>query len=346
VKINPTNERIKHRYFEFMREARQLGEQSIDQAAKALDRFEEYTKRRSFREFRTEQAVSFKRRLAAENGKRSGMRLSKATVSSTLNSLREFFEWLSSQRGYRKISRTDAAYFKPSRADEAVARARRQGPVPTLEQVRRMISVMPAASDIDLRNRALIAITIVTGARDNAVASLKLKHLDIEDSQLFQDARDVRTKFRSTFPTWFFPVGDDFVAVVREWKSYLEQQLDFGPEDPLFPQSTSAFGAGGIAATSRLARTGWANADPIRAVFKQACAAAGLPSFTPHSFRHTLAVLGEDVCTSPAHFKAWSQNLGHKDTLVTLTSYGTLPGHTQKKLISELWAAVKVVTVT
>lgn len=337
MKINPTNERVKHRYFEFMREARQLGEQSVDQSAKALDRFEEYTKRRGFREFRTEQAVAFKRKLAAENGKRSGERLSKSTIASTLNALREFFEWLSGERGYRaRISFSDAAYFKPSRADEAVARARRRSPIPTLDQVRAMISAMPALTEVDRRNRALVAIIIVTGARDNAVASLKLKHLELVDSQLFQDARDVRTKFRSTFPTWFFPVGDDFVATVRDWKHYLERDLGFDREDPLFPQSTAAFGSGGAIESTRLGRTGWANADPIRAVFKQACALAGLPNFTPHSFRHTLAVLGEEKCVTPAQFKAWSQNLGHKDTLVTLTSYGTLPGHTQRRLMLEL----------
>ena len=141
MKINATNERVKHRYFDYLREARQLGSHSVDQAAKALDRFEEFTKRRSFREFRTEQAVAFKHRLSTQTAQRSGERLSKATIASTLNALREFFEWLSGQRGYRsKIAFSDAAYFKPSRADEAIARARRPSPVPTIDQIRQMLA--------------------------------------------------------------------------------------------------------------------------------------------------------------------------------------------------------------
>lgn len=106
--------------------------------------------------------------------------------------------------------------------------------------------------------------------------------------------------------------------------------------DPLFPQTEVAFGPGGEVLPARLKRECWANADPIRKVFKQACVAAGLPVFKPHSLRHTIVQLGAHVCKSPAEFKAWSQNLGHDGVLVTLTSYGTLPGYTQRELIRGL----------
>ena len=53
MKLNAANERLKHRYFAWLRDAKGLGDHSIDQAAKALDRFETYTRRRSFKEFRT-----------------------------------------------------------------------------------------------------------------------------------------------------------------------------------------------------------------------------------------------------------------------------------------------------
>jgi integrase/recombinase XerD len=63
-----------------------------------------------------------------------------------------------------------------------------------------------------------------------------------------------------------------------------------------------------------LDRNGWSNATPIRAIFKDAFTAAGLPYFNPHSFRKTLAQFGERVCETPEAFKAWSQNLGHEKT--------------------------------
>ena len=44
-----------------------------------------------------------------------------------------------------------------------------------------------------------------------------------------------------------------------------------------------------------LARRHWSNAGPIRAVFRDAFRLAGLMYFNPHSFRKTLAQLGERV---------------------------------------------------
>lgn len=58
---------------------------------------------------------------------------------------------------------------------------------------------MPFNSDIERRNRALIAITLLTGARDNAIASMKIKHVDLAEGSVFQDAREVQTKFSRTF---------------------------------------------------------------------------------------------------------------------------------------------------
>jgi hypothetical protein len=42
-----------------------------------------------------------------------------------------------------------------------------------------MSSTMPATIDVARRDRALIAFTILTGARDGATASFKLRHIDI-----------------------------------------------------------------------------------------------------------------------------------------------------------------------
>ena len=337
MELNAANERLKHRYVAYLRGARQLGEHSIDQILAGLNRFEDYTRRKGFADFRIEQASGFKKHIATLNAQGSNRKLSKATITSTLYAMRDFVIWLSEQKGYRnRIVRTDADYFRPSRRDEAIARAPRSIPVPSVDQIRTMVAAMPATTPIERRNRALVAFTVVTGARDNATASLRLKHLDLGDRRLFQDARDVRTKFGKTFPTWFFPVGDDFVDIVVEWNRELEQVHGFGPDDPLFPQTEVAFGPDGEVPPPRLKRECWANADPIRKVFKAACALAGLPDFKPHSFRHTLAQLGGHVCTTPAQYKAWSQNLGHDGALVTLTSYGTVPAYMQRDLIASL----------
>jgi integrase len=336
MKINPANERLKYRYFDYLRETRSLGEHVIDQVAKALDRFEEHTVRRPFREYRTEQAISFKKALAKLNARRSGERLSKATVTSTLHALRGFFRWLAEQKGFHRIRSTDADYFRPLRSDEAIARARRPASVPTIDQVRALIKAIPNSSTVDRRGGALIALIMLTGARDDAIASARLKHLNVAEQLLFQDPREMRTKFRSTISTWFFPVGDDLVTLVAEWKAELETTRGFGPDDPLFPRTEVSFGPDGSVLQPELGQQCWANADPVRKLFKEACEAAGLPYFNPHSLRHTLGELLYDYCTTPEQAKAWSQNLGHKDVLTTFTSYGTLPGHRQRDVIRSM----------
>ena len=60
---------------------------------------------------------------------------------------------------------------------------------------------------------------------------------------------------------------------------------------------------------------------------------AGLQYFNPHSFRDTLAQLGERTCPTIEHYKAWSQNLGHEHVQTTLTSYGNIPAYRQGELV-------------
>ena len=67
--------------------------------------------------------------------------------------------------------------------------------------------------------------------------------------------------------------------------------------------------------------------------------AAGLPCFNPHSFRNTLARLGEQVCRTPEAFKAWSQNLGHEQVLTTFTSYGAVAPHRQAEIMRSVGRA-------
>ena len=63
-KHNPANERIKRKYFAFLKEAKRHSEPTVDAAAKALNRFEVYTKFRDFKAFPFEQAIAFKKHLA------------------------------------------------------------------------------------------------------------------------------------------------------------------------------------------------------------------------------------------------------------------------------------------
>ena len=56
---NPANERIKREYFTYLKEAKRYSDASLDGVAKALSRFEAYTRYKDFKAFRIEQATAF-----------------------------------------------------------------------------------------------------------------------------------------------------------------------------------------------------------------------------------------------------------------------------------------------
>jgi integrase len=336
-KHSADNERMKRKYFAFLKEAKRHGEPTVDAAAKALNRFEINTKFRDFKAFHFEQAVAFKKHLAEQKGQQSGGKLSKATLHATLTQLKRFFQWLSDKPGYKsRLQYSDAEYFNLSDKDTRVATAHREQKVPTLEQIKHVINTMPAETDIECRNRALVAFALLTGARDGAIASMKLKHVDLITNNVYQDARQVKTKFSKTFKTFFFPVGEEVREIVAAWVSYLREEKLWGNEDPLFPATHIVVGLSHQFEVAGLARKHWSNATPIRKIFQEAFKRGGLPYFNPHSFRNTLVRLGEEVCKTPEDFKAWSQNLGHEKVLTTFVSYGEVGCQRQGEIIRGL----------
>jgi integrase len=150
---------------------------------------------------------------------------------------------------------------------------------------------------------------------------MQLKHIELVEGRIIQDARQVRTKFSKGFPSYFFRR--------RRCRSHCcglggvsSSRAPLGADDPIFPATHVTVGSVNRFEAIRLARKCWSNATPIRTIFKAALRAAGLRYFSPHSLRKTLARLGQETCKSPEEFKACSQNLGHESVMTTFASYG------------------------
>ena len=333
-KYNPQNERLKHRYLHFLKQAKGRDEATLDGVAAALRRFEEHTRFKDFKTFRPEQAVSFKTYLAKVSNARTDKPLSKATLHQTANALKAFFQWLSAEPGYRShITYSHADYFAISEKDARIATAKRDRPVPSLEQIHHVLQNMPHATEVEMRDRTLMAFTILTGMRDGAIASMRIGLVDLNDGSVFQDARTVRTKFSKTFKTWFFPVGGDAQRIFEEWVRFLQEKKLFGPDDPVFPATKIAQGEENHFVSAGLERKFWTNAGPIRKIVKGAFLNAELPPFNPHSFRKTLVRLMMQVCTTPEDIQAWSQNLGHEKPDTTFASYGQINDYRRREII-------------
>jgi hypothetical protein len=175
------------------------------------------------------------------------------------------------------------------------------------------------------RHRALVTFTILSGARDESIASMLIRHVNIEQRTVFHDAREVCAKNRKTFTSTFFPVGDDIETIVADWILFLTQERLFGPDDPRFPATRVEVGT---VYSRGLASNVSAGAMQARSDGFSVRSSSGpdLQYFNPHSFRNTLAALGEKLCSAREEFKAWSQNLADENVLTTFISYGLVCG--------------------
>lgn len=333
TKYNAKNERIKKEFYEFLQESKGRNFKTLDQVRNSIYRFEEYTKFKDFSTFRKEQAIGFKKYLAKKKTKRNGDAMSKSTLLHISTNLKQFFIWLRDQKGFEKIKLTEIEYFNMLENDIAIAKGKKFKNYPTLEQIRKVIFEMPTTTEIEKRNQALIAFTILTGARDSAIATMKIKNIDIYHKTLTQDPKDgVKTKFGKLIYTKFFPVGDDIEKVVIDWVRFLREEKFYNDNHPLFPKTKLAHNQDFAFEAQGLEPIFWKTTTQIRDIFKNSFAKCGFPYYNPHSFRDTLSMLGKKTCTLE-QYQAWSQNLGHSKMSTTLDEYGGISVHRQFDLI-------------
>lgn len=319
-KFNAENERIKRRYVIYLQDAKGQDEKSLDKVRAALVKFEESTKFKPFKAFHIDQARHFKVVLnQAKNG--NGKPLALTTIDATLRLVKAFFHWLAGQTGFKKVlSYADVEYFNNNRRDARVAHTRRPVHFPSKQAHFHAFKAMPNRTELERRNKAMFAFPMITGARVGAVASLRMKHINLVDGVVNQDAREVHTKGGKSIKTWFFPMHPDYLACVTAWEEFLRTDKLFGPEDPLFPRPACRL-VNGTFAFDTLSRDFYANGAKVNEVFKSAFTRVQMHPYGAHSIRKTLVQEMNDRDLTLAQQKAWSQNLGHENFTTTVSSY-------------------------
>lgn len=331
---NEKNERIKRDFLNYRKYARQLSDKSLDRDLAALERFDVWNGRKDFARFHVEWAMGFRSHLERAKSA-TGKPLGKSTTRAIMAVMREFVIWLSQQVGFRsRIKTRDAEYFNLSRRDEAEARAASERPAPSITQAKRALSLMPATTPRELREKAVFSLLCLTGIRVAALVSLRIKHVDLVEKSVTQNPREVATKFGKRVDTFFakgFPEAEEVLAA---WLSHLDEKELYGPDDPLFPATALKATAETGFRAEGFDRRPWKSTEPVRKIVNGAFKAANLPAFGPHAFRHMLARHATRTCTSVAELVATSQNLGHTDVLTTLRSYGQIDRDRMRALIT------------
>lgn len=327
VKRNTANEIIKQKYFEQLKHVDGKAKPTIAQHEHSILKFETFTGFKNFKTFDQMQAIGFKDHL-----QKSGRSLS--TISSTINQVKRFLSWLRTERGYtRSIKTSDIQYLNLSDKDKRAAAAPADKKYPALKLIERVVKAMPYETSIEKRDRALVAFTAITGIRDGATISLKLKHIDIDRMLVLQNPKEVTTKASKRIDTFIFPISDMLETIFLDWLEHLKEDLAFADTDPLFPATNVGQDEDHCFSVIGLSKEHWTTASQMRKVFKDAFNAVGEENYGPHSFRNMIVSQAYDKKLTHAELKAWSQNLGHEGLLVTLKSYGKLSVEEQGRLI-------------
>ncbi len=336
-KVSIDNEKIKRKYYEYLEQF--YSEATINSIKKSIYRYEEFTNFESFAKFNKKRAMDFKKWLEEKPDAKTKKERSLTTVYNYLRSLKDFFKWLSSQAGYKsKLCITDIDYLNLTKEKKKIALGKTREHYPTMEQVKTVIESIEINNELDLRDRALLSFTLLSGMRDSAIITLPIGAFDEEKLQINQDPKKgVKTKFSKTIRSYIFKFDEQLLNYFLEWYSYLKSEKLFSNDDPIFPknkvensQENKSFLSNSVEPKF------WQSVSSMRALFKQRFQDAGIEYFSPHTFRHLAVLTAISRCRNGNEIKAVSQNFGHENVGTTMQTYGTLNQATMSETIKNM----------
>jgi integrase len=316
---NDTNDILRYRFQHYQQHAKGKSDKTMDEVLYALTEYEDFTGGKDFHRLNSDDIVAFKEHLAVRQSKTSHNRLSATTLTHRCAHLKTFFTWLLDEPEGRKIRGSVVDYFTPDLRTRAAARTTRPRRWAPVEVWITVLEGMPCESRIERRDRAIVALLILTVARAAALVSLRIKHLDLGAQQLIQDGTEVDTKFGKSMYTSFFPINASAREILVRW---YDEMIGLGAlaEDPLFPSDVSD-AAFGLYQQPRCLYP-WGGTGPIRRIVKEAFELTGHRYVVPHSVRHSMEHEGINRNLSLERHIAWSTNIGHNSLGTTIRSYG------------------------
>lgn len=338
-KSKAKNEQIKRKYFEWLKGAKGYSIKTIEAIEKTIWIWEEFSKDDDYASFSQQSAQKFKKWLSNRKQKRGGQHVSLTTQYHYLRYLSAFFLWLSGQPGYKsRIRAYDIQFLKLDKAQSRLATSIKEQRYPSLDYVKKLCSSIDVQTEIDQRDRALIAFHFLSAMRVGAILSLPLSCFDVEMLQVIQDpSAGVKTKFSKRIFTTLLRIDDELLDHILAWVDYLRKTKCFSDADPMFPKtkleqkSKEDACFHGIEVEPKF----WSGEGPILSIFHSRTETAKLPYFSPHKFRHAAIAETRKYCRTEEQRKALSQNVGH-DNIGTTFSYGNMTPSQVNDVISNM----------
>ncbi len=328
----PDNERVLYLYLKFLG---QFHEHTVDAIMATIRKFESFHKGKRFDRLKPDDVSAWRDHILKRGSPGSPMALSRSTVRHHASHMKQFLEWLVKQDGYRRLNASLGDYVKLPKGQSAALLQPQPDPYPTAQEATAMVKAMPADDRVQRRDRAIVATAFLTGLRAGSLASIRFGDIDPTEKAVRVDARFIRAKNGKSQETVWFPVGPVFEDIVTDWLKELEA-LGARADDALFPPN------GALVSRLRLTRqlgqpiACWKTEDGIGRAFSIACEAAGVQPYTPHSARHFLVALGNEICRTEEHREAWSKNLGHSKRQITVSHYAKMTLNEHKSVMARL----------
>lgn len=324
IKANVGNERQKRAFFRYLKEAQGKSTETIKKYEQAVIIYEEFSKFQDFSKFSPERATRFKNWLKIREV--SEKPLSNSTYVAYLRYLREFFSWLAQQRGFKQAITRDAIdYLNPSRKEKNMSQDRGYRVYPSKQHVLDLVNSIHGNTEIDMRDRALFAFTLLSGMRIDSIRTLPLECFDLDQRLVFADPRKgVRTKFGKSMVISLMIFNDTLMECIKLWKSYLDAK--FKQSDPLFPRAKSFKEPDCLSysESTDVEPSFFESISSLHKIFKDRSDQIHLKYYSPHSYRHLAVSLALKYCKTGKEIKAISQNFGHEYVATTFMNYGNM----------------------
>lgn len=322
--IFTSNDRI---IFEWMGYADRLDAKTVDAHLRSIREFEHFQGSKLFEKATKEDVIAFRKHLLMRVSADGKAKLSPSTVRHWMSHLKAYFIWLLKQSGSKKMDTTLPDYFALPRRFAETALPDEEKPALTIAQARNMLEAMPKTSMLQRRDRALFAMPFLGALRSDTTTSLRIKHFDITNKQIIQNAAESRTKNGKSFKIDWFPVPPLFSETICEWLEELKAK-GFREEDALFP-SEHDLKKSPLEGDPRI--SSMKSTSTVEMAFKKASRLIG-EKFNPHSAKHCIGLLMYDFCVTAKERKAWSMNMGHEKEVVTETYYRKVPAPERRKI--------------
>ncbi|MBV2185929.1 MAG: tyrosine-type recombinase/integrase [Rhizobium sp.] len=337
---NSSNLRWLHGYSAYLVGHENFDPRTVDEHLRSVSRMSGYFGNMPFETVTIGDVCRFKEYMRSRRDFAGGAELSKSTVTHTLDRCRVFFTWLRHRPGV-KMDVDLPGYFSLSRKERKAEVDSVKGTSLSFDQALRIFAEMPRSSPVELRDRTIVAMFIVTGIRIAALISLRGKHVNARTRWIDQAPREVNTKLGKYIRTYCLDLGSGLLDAIEEWADWRDAH-GCGSEAPFFPPDRylqpNALGLGHRSVQLEQPQC-WRSEEPVQRIIKDAARAAGIPEGTvsSHDFRKCLhPFLSQRGEMMIAEEVALQLNLGHTPQEIVRKHYASMSENQREVILNEL----------